>query len=147
MMVIKNKILKLLTKKEQGSGDITGMLCLTITVFAVLVVLLITAANAGNMRRINNVDAIIRQYALRMETYGCLTDASKSELVNDLTTYGLHDIEISANNTPAQPGETITLDVKGNINWKDYTYDGWVSAAEHNGTQLYHKILSTTAKN
>ncbi len=115
---------------DAGSvGDVMPMCIFVICIAFVLV------AFADCVKIINtksSVSQISRQYILRMETYGYLDDADKSDLLDALSLAGLKDISLGRTDVgEVGYGNKVTLEIYGR------TEDGYEISERRTSTAKY----------
>lgn len=104
-----------LFKKEEGNMvenfGITGLLLI------VCAILLIASINGNSTtHNKNQIDLIQRQYLLRMESQGCLTNSDKANLISDLENIGVKNITVDSScSNKVKYGDYITLKFTADI--------------------------------
>lgn len=112
---------------------------------------IIATAFFSIMKTVSNKDEVsqvARQYILRMETVGYLTDSDRTSMIQTLTDIGVSNIDISGTTTSdVGYGNPIILSIKGtlkmsSLNGDDLAEFGFIE----NDTPIYERRMST-AKN
>lgn len=83
------KLKQIINKKDEGFLDDFLPLLIFLLIAAIMLLLFIETSAAINKK--SSINAIARQYMLRLETQGCLTDADVSDLVDALNKEGFTD--------------------------------------------------------
>lgn len=98
-------------KKKAGTG--TSFIIAAITMVAILVLMMMQVDSTTNVTRVQKVEQIGREYLLRMESDGCLTQSEQTNLQTELTSLGyVSNIVITAPTSAAGYGEKITLKIE-----------------------------------
>lgn len=130
-------------KKEEGSVAIVDMIPLILTVVVVGLLGILFTSWTVNFNRKNEIDIIAREYLLRMESNGYLTDSDVIELNNDLKDAHMTDIDISGTTiTEVQNGDTIVVSIKGKLELLSFKILDIFSTEE----DLEQKDISITKK-
>lgn len=117
-------------KQEKGSiGDILSagicMLAMTALMFAYI----------GDVRLIHQkseVSQIARQYILKMETVGYLTEADRIRLRRELDEAGVTELELAGTTiAPVAYGDIITLEIRGRLEGEHDFEEKRISTAKH----------------
>jgi len=102
-----------------GSTVIADMIPAVITVLVTGVLLFFYSSWVYNFETKEYINAIVREYILRMETKGYLIESDRNMLIEELQSKGLENLSLSGTTfTPVQNGEIVTLKISGEINYK-----------------------------
>lgn len=118
-----------------------------LTIVVIMVLLLVYASWIRNLELKSEVDTIARNYLLQMETTGHLTPAAQESLRNDLEKIGMSSIDFK--NTTVDEvnyGDTILLEIEGNLAIRDYQYLDFFTLDKKSGTIRVKIYLTSTAK-
>lgn len=109
-------------KKESNwqEGNIGDLLSVGLCILAMISVTMAFMECAGLVNKKTAISQTAREYILRMETVGYLTTAEEGELVRELMSYGVSEIDLTGT-TREQVGygSEIVLQISGKIG-KDY---------------------------
>lgn len=111
-------------KKDEGS--VIHMFSIVFTTVFTALILVIYAGMVSNINRRSDADLIARKYLLKMETTGGLTKEQKQELIDELKTKGVINVDLTGtteitSTSNSNYGELITLNINGDM--KFVTYD------------------------
>lgn len=103
--------------KEAGfSNLVTGIFTMGICIMAMALCGLYIISTTGILNSKSDVNMIMRKYIIRMESEGYLTADDESELMEELKSVGMTNIDISGTTlSEVEYGETVYLYVKGDI--------------------------------
>ncbi len=101
-------------RKEKGSiGDIMSA---GICMLAMTVLMLSYMNNVWLIHRKTEVSQIARQYILKMETVGYLTEEDRIRLGRELDEAGVTQLELEGTTmSPVTYGDIITLEIRGKL--------------------------------
>lgn len=125
---MKNNIKKFLLKKH-SADSVYLSLAVSAIIFVVFVVALLFTYLFGIlcMNTADNIDLVMTTYCKRMESQGCLTQSEVEEMKEDLSEFGLMDIQVSGPGTDGTPiayGEKVSIVVTGDIDYVQSTQMG-----------------------
>lgn len=101
-------------------------------ILAMTVVMLAYMDSVWLIHRKAEVSQIARQYILRMETVGYLTEADRIALRQELDEAGVTEVELSGTTmTPVTYGDMITLEIRGKLEGEYVFEEKRVSTAKH----------------
>ena len=101
---------------KKSKGNILDFLTVGIAVLAIAILVLASFQNMGLMVKKLEVSQIARKYILLMETKGCLTEPDRADLITELESAGLHQVELTGTTlTPVEYGEEILLCIRGYV--------------------------------
>ena len=95
------------------------------------------------------ISQLSRQYILKMETEGYLTEENRQALIQELQKVGLQEIDLSGTTLqPVSYGDTILLNIRGTIRARTVGEgeDIWNVGFSAEKTPVEEKLMST-AKN
>ncbi len=73
-------------------------------------------------------DQIAREYILKMETQGYLSEAMKNNLISDLSNVGFDNINLQGTTmTKAEYGDEIVLMINAHLETEDYVFENLLS--------------------
>ena len=75
-------------------------------------------------KRINDLDRLGREYILRMESNGYLSDTNRNTLTQELQAIGANNISIQGTMTPVPYASKINLSISCNFNVEKIKMDG-----------------------
>lgn len=100
-------------KKSKGSGQ---YIAFTIVLVVILAVLWYLLSLAVDLERSREIYAVMREYSLKMESNGSLTEEQQHELLLKLAEQGVTDIIFNVNPlVPAAYGEEVVLSITGTV--------------------------------
>lgn len=103
---------KLKQKTEGASTYVATMIC----IFAMFLMFLALFLNYSQIVGQNKVERVYRQYLLRMEREGYLTDSDRASLVTELTALGVENISLSGTSLSAVGyGNEVRLCITGQM--------------------------------
>lgn len=102
------------SKKE--SGVIGQLLPSLLTLFVVFFLLMTYINMSKAIEKKNAMDVLARQYIIRMETYGKLTESDRDDLKAQLESLGCANIDFTGTSlTEVGYGNTVVLCIKGTM--------------------------------
>lgn len=108
-------------KLKKKKGSIGKMGITMISIVGIFIGLIISLNGTADSKRKDEIDMLIRDYILEMETKGYLTIESQDALYNDLRELGVSDISLAGTTTTQVGyGEDIYLTVTGNMEITEY---------------------------
>lgn len=134
-----------LCKKKVGSNS--SYILLLVGVLGMFVLIMSQGYHFTNTNRVQKVEQIGREYLLRMESDGYLTQVDQNELISDLLSLGyVRNVSVTAPMVEVGYGEKISLEIEYDLQIKSI-----------GGTELFefspdlstvHKVFaeSTTSK-
>ena len=111
-----------------------------------LVVMITSFSEFSNVKQRQALYMTTREYLLKMETKGYLTAADRTDLIYDLGTEGLTEVDLTGTTLSQVPyGSSICLSVSGKLT--ENAVDGnWTEATKTTEARVYHDKLYSTAK-
>lgn len=101
---------------KQEKGSIGDVLSAGICMLAMTALMLSYMDNVWLIHRKTEVSQIARQYILRMETVGYLTEEDRIRLSRELDGAGVTQFELSGTTmSPVTYGDIITLEIRGRL--------------------------------
>ena len=154
MRTVKQLLNKKITTKHKGQSDLIASL------FAILAMCLFVLFFIYAIRDVDTkiqMDQVVRQYILRMESSGELTDEEEEELIADLMEISAvaeavddgYEIKVNWNNNQGAKGygSTITLEVECPAVTTSYSEDeGIIGTISGNNIQVFTIKKQSTAK-
>ena len=154
MKTIKQLLNKKITTKHKGQSDLIASL------FAILAMCLFVLFFIYAIRDVDTkiqMDQVVRQYILRMESSGELTDEDEKELIADLMEINAvakavekgHEIKVTWNNNQGAKGygSTITLEVECPAVTTSLNNDeGLIGTLSEDNVQIFTIKKQSTAK-
>ena len=108
-------------KLKKKKGSIGKMGITMISIVSIFIGLIISLNGNADSKRKDDIDMLVRDYILEMETKGYLTIESQDELTNELERIGLSEISLAGTTTTQVGyGEDIYLNVTGNLKITEY---------------------------
>lgn len=139
--IIKDKNIK------KDNGGVLDFIPMLLTIVVIMVLLLVYASWIRNLELKSEVDTIARNYLLQMETTGHLTPAAQESLRNDLEKIGMSSIDFKDTTVDeVNYGNTILLEIEGNLAIRDYQYLDFFTLDKESGTIRVKIYLTSTAK-
>ena len=140
------KRMKFIFQKDEG--NFVDFVTIMIAILAVMVVAVAYIGWVGNLHDKNKIDDIAREYLLRMEVEGYLTDSDHAELINDLNDIDVSSVSISGTTrTPLSYGEKITIKITGEITVQKINLLSSLSIQKTTEQVPFSVTKSSTAKN
>ena len=122
-------------KKEgfwRQEGSIGDLLSVGLCILAMITVTMAFMECAGLVNQKTAVSQTARNYILRMETVGYLTQAEEGELLRELAADGVRDVDLTGTTrTPVGYGSEIVLRISGKIGRGYVVEEKRVSTAKH----------------
>lgn len=117
-------------RREKGSiGDLMSA---GICMLAMTVLMLSYMDNVWLIHRKTEVSQIARQYILKMETVGYLTEADRIRLGQELSGAGVTQLELDGTTlSPVEYGDIITLEIRGKLEGQYDFEEKRISTAKH----------------
>lgn len=136
------------TKKEEGTSAISSMLSMVLTVFLVAILLIVYFGHMANIDKRDTLDVIAREFILKMETTGYLTEELEDELIKKLNAVGLKNVDLTGTTrSEAGYGQQILLCIAGELQLNSYTLESIFGFQEKNEwTKITLPTKSSTAK-
>lgn len=132
-------------KREPGSS--MGLLPMMFAIAFMGIISLMFLGWMKNMDTRDDIDIIARQYILRMESTGYLTDADRVSLIQELTDIGATNINLSGTSTSEVGyGNKITLHIQGNLKLLDYQLRASLDVLQGSQMVPFHVTKTSTAK-
>ncbi|MDE6924875.1 MAG: hypothetical protein K2P59_06375 [Acetatifactor sp.] len=101
---------------RQERGSIGDIMAAGICMLAMTVLMLSYLANVRLIHQKTEVSQIARQYILKMETVGYLTEEDRIRLGRELEVVGVTELELTGTTmTPVTYGDIITLEIRGRL--------------------------------
>ncbi len=117
-------------KRERG--NIGDMMAAGLCMLAMTAIMLVYMGNAGLVNKKAAVNQVARKYILRMETTGCLTEADRVVLLQELETLGLTEPELTGTTmNRVGYGQPIVLNIRGKLEGGYEVEEKRVSTAKH----------------
>lgn len=111
---MKKRVFMLMRKKYQASSGVGALMvfCVSLLVFMCLMVIVLAAfSNINNKWKIKQC---AREYLLIAETQGCLTDTQIQDMITELNSYGLTNVNTSGTTVVQKPyGEQVNVVFSG----------------------------------
>lgn len=139
------KLLKIIKKKKKGFVD--KMVPLLLVILSVFIVMEILICWGTQMKMNQKAEDLMREYIIKMEANGYLTQADKSSLEQSLNDIGI-TVSNWGNTTLEQVGygEKIILEINGQAENKILLMNSFGSLTKESDTRTIHKIRTSTAK-
>ena len=121
------KLLNFLRKKNKASASIDALMvfCVSLVVFMVVIVIILSAFSQINDKW--KISQCAREYLLIAESQGCLTDSDVQSMKTRLNAYGLENVDTSGTTMIRQDyGDPVVVSFSG-------TYTGNRSAVRVGG--------------
>lgn len=132
-------------KKKKGIIEDVGIPTLAIVVMFIMLMAFISSNSDNN--KINQIDSVIRDYSLSMESKGYLDSQSKNDLIKELNDLGVKNVSLTGTTmSKVGYGERIYIVVKGSIEVTSYELDGLFKVNKKTITQNITRSRNTTAK-
>jgi len=135
-----------LTKKDPGSMvDFVYVLCALVIVTIICIIMMNWYSDLDKKTKI---EMLGREYILRMETLGYLSEEDQDSLIKELKEYGVIDITLTGTTKEAvDNGNKIILNVVGSLEVNAYQLENWLHMKK--GRRLIPVTIhkSSTAKN
>ena len=135
-----------LTKKDKGSMvDFVYVLCALVMVTIIFVIMMDCYSDLDNKTKI---EMLGREYILRMESMGYLSEEDQDSLMEELKKYGVIDITLTGTTKePVDNGNKIILNIVGSLEINAFQLENWLHLKK--GRRLVPLIIhkSSTAKN
>ena len=137
----------LIFEKQKGLNQIiTAIGVFGLLLIFILVVLITSFSEFSNVKQRQALYMTTREYLLKMETKGYLTAEDRTDLLYDLGTNGLTEIDLSGTTLSQVPyGETICLSVSGKLT-ENVVAGNWTEAKKTTEERAYYDRLYSTAK-
>ena len=117
-------------KREEGS--VADIMAAGLCMLAMTVVMLAYLGNVRIIYQRTQIGQIAREYILRMETAGALTDGDRTALAQELAKLGVTDLKLDGTTTEkVSYGEPIVLALWGKIEGTYEFKEKKVSTAKH----------------
>ena len=117
-------------KKEPGT--VANIMVTGIFILAMTIVLLAFMDDMQLIQQKMEVDQIARRYILRMETVGYLQNSDQSELIAELTEWGVTEIDLGATTvSEVGYGGRIVLEIRGKLGGQYAFWEKRTSTAKY----------------
>lgn len=101
---------------RQEKGSIGDIMSAGICMLAMTILMLSYMDNVWLIHRKTEVSQIARQYILKMETVGYLTEEDRIRLGRELEVVGVTELELTGTTmSPVTYGDIITLEIRGRL--------------------------------
>lgn len=119
---MKNKIKKILLKKESGdAGYLSLAISFVLLVFFAVTLLFIYMYGILAMNTSDNIDLVMTSYCKKMESQGYLTTSEVQDMENQLKEYGMTRVSTSGTGvkttTKVPYGEKVSITVTGDLDY------------------------------
>lgn len=141
-------MIEVIKRKEVGSSALTSTLPIIMTVVIVAIMLVSSIGYMGNFDMRDRIDVIAREYMLRMETSGYLTEDMRTELENALIEVGVRNVDLTGTtDVEVGYGQQILLCISGEIQIRSYSLESLFGLKEeYEWTEFTLPPKSSTAK-
>lgn len=117
---------------RQERGSIGDLMSAGICMLAMTVLMLSYMDNVWLIHQKTAVSQIARQYILRMETVGYLTEEDRIRLGRELEDAGVTGLELDGTTlSPVTYGDIITLEIRGRLGGEHDFEEKRISTAKH----------------
>lgn len=117
---------------RQEKGSIGDLMSAGICMLAMTVLMLSYMDNVWLIHQKTAVSQIARQYILRMETVGYLTEEDRIRLGRELDGAGVTELELEGTTlSPVAYGDIITLEIRGKLEGEYDFAEKRISTAKH----------------
>ncbi len=101
---------------RKSEGNVMDMVTIGLTILAMSIVVTAYLECTGLMLKKLEISQVSRQYILKMETEGYLSEQNRQSLLQELQTLGMQNIDLTGTTLqPVSYGETILLKIKGTV--------------------------------
>ena len=108
------KLVRLPTGRCRASTVVSDMIPVVITILVTGILALCYVSWISDFETKETINAITREYLLRMGTVGYLSNEDKSELLSELEDKNIEDISLlGTTDTKVESGEIVTLKISG----------------------------------
>lgn len=102
--------------KGKQEGSVMDFLSVCICILAMSIVLTAYFYCSDLLLRKGQLSQVARNYILKMETVGCLTEGDKNSLLAELQSIGIEGIDLSGSTmNPVEYGDSVILHIRGKI--------------------------------
>ena len=137
-----------MSSMRKKRGSILKMLPVLIGIVAVSVLSLMYTAYMGIMDKREMVFQISREYLLRMETEGYLTEEAASEMISEIEKTGAVNINLAGTTlTKSEYGKEIILSIYADIPMNEMVITNLFNINKKTVYKKLHITKKTTAKN
>ena len=117
---------------RQEKGSIGDIMSAGICMLVMTVLMLSYMDNVWLIHQKTAVSQIARQYILRMETVGYLTEEDRIRLGQELEVAGVTELELAGTTmSPVAYGDIITLEIRGRLGGENDFEEKRISTAKH----------------
>lgn len=121
------RIKEMFCRKEQASSVLADMLPILMAIVLTGMLAVVYASWVSNFEEKETINAIVREYLLRMETVGCLNTTDAALLRNELAANQMEDISLEGTTfLPVENGERVVLKVRGKLRLKRIKMENWL---------------------
>lgn len=122
-LISKKTIMRMFTAKNKASTVVSDMIPVLITIVITGMLALCYTLWVANFETKQHIDAIAREYILRMSTVGYLTTEDKELLLEELDKCNMENISLlGTTEYKVNNGEKVTLKVSGDYNYKEVKF-------------------------
>lgn len=105
--------------RRKSNGNVMDMVTIGLTILAMSIVVTAYLECTGLMLKKLEINQVSRRYILKMETEGYLTETGRLELLQELQSLGMENIDLSGTTLqPVSYGDTILLKITGTVRTK-----------------------------
>lgn len=113
---------------EKKYGSMMKLLPVLLAMAAMAAVTALYVTYMSDYDKREYADQIAREYILKMETQGYLSEAMKNNLISDLSNVGFDNINLQGTTmTKAEYGDEIVLMINAHLETEDYVFENLLS--------------------
>ncbi len=113
---------------EKKYGSMMKLLPVLLAMAAMAAVTALYVTYMSDYDKREYADQIAREYILKMETQGYLSEAMKNNLISDLSDVGFDNINLQGTTmTKAEYGDEIVLMINAHLETEDYVFENLLS--------------------
>lgn len=126
-MNIINFVRTIVFKKEKASSVLSDMIPILLAIVLTGMLAVVYASWVSNFEEKEAVNAIVREYLMRMETVGYLNSEDAKLLKQELSAHHVENVSLAGTTlAPVENGGRVILNVTGKMRLKSVEMESWL---------------------
>lgn len=108
---------------KKKDGNVGKMGVILVALISMFILLMITVFSFADMEKKTDIDEVGRNYILRMESTGFLTNSDEGNMINDLKKLGVKNISTTGSTkSKVGYGKEVSLNISGKVEVTSYVF-------------------------